>query len=264
VVVTIHDVLHLAHPEFFPGAVKHFYARGMLAGAMQKARRIIAVSHFSASELARYTKVDPAHITVVHNGVASRWFALPPFPSPRPRPYFLFVGNVKPHKNLVRMIKAFSLAGDSLPDHDLVIVGKKDGFITRDSEAFKAAAAVGSRIVFTGYLEEAALEQYVTHAEALVFPSLYEGFGLPPLEAMAAGCPVIASDIPALRESCGDAAFYCDPLSTKSIADALLSLATISNPERALIVAAGRRQAQRFTWQETARKTLAVLEETAI
>jgi len=263
VVVTIHDLLHLAHPEFFPGLRKKVYARGMLAGAVRKARRIIAVSDFTASELVRYTKADPNRITVVHNGVASRWFEPSPSPSPRPRPYFLFVGNIKPHKNLKGLIPAFSAVAEALPDHDLVIVGKKDGFITADHQAEKAAATAGNRIVFTGFLDDISLKQYVTHAEALVYPSLYEGFGLPPLEAMAAGCPVIAADIPALRESCGGAAIYCDPLCSENIGDAMRSAAMLAGAERAGLVTAGKLHAKRFTWRETARQTLAVLEEAA-
>jgi glycosyltransferase involved in cell wall biosynthesis len=263
VVVTIHDVLHLAHPEFFPGALSHVYSKGMLAGAVKLARRIIAVSDFTASELVRHTGVDRSRIRVVHNGVSSRWFIPKAGPSPHPRPYFLFVGNVKPHKNLVRLIDAFSLISDSLKDHDLVIVGKKEGLITMDREAAKAAVALGDRVIFTGYLDDATLDRYVSHAEALVYPSLYEGFGLPPLEAMAAGCPVVASDIPALRESCGSQAVFCDPLSSKSVAGALEAITMFSADERASLISAGRQRARQFSWEKTARGTMDIVEDAA-
>jgi glycosyltransferase involved in cell wall biosynthesis len=263
VVVTVHDLLHLAHPELFPGALKQLYARGMLNGAVKKARRIITVSDFSATELVRYTGVDRSRVSVVHNGVGSRWFETVRETPPRSRPYFLFVGNVKPHKNLGRLIKAFAAISEVLKDHDLVIVGKKDGFITTDREAERVATTVGGRIVFTGFLDDAVLAQYVAHAEALVYPSLYEGFGLPPLEAMAAGCPVVSSDIPALRESCGNAAVFCAPLSIKSIADALVAITECSSEERTALIEAGRARARQFTWQKTAAHTLAILNEAA-
>jgi glycosyltransferase involved in cell wall biosynthesis len=161
----------------------------------------------------------------------------------------------------VRLIEAFTLLSDTLPDHDLVIVGKKTGFITFDREAGRAAAAAGRRIVFTGFLEDSALQQYVAHAEALVYPSLYEGFGLPPLEAMAARCPAVVSDIPALRESCGKEAIYCDPYSAKDIASAMEGVATLPSRERMRLVEAAQWRARHFNWRKTARHTLAAIEE---
>jgi glycosyltransferase involved in cell wall biosynthesis len=155
------------------------------------------------------------------------------------------------------------MIADSMKDHDLVIIGKKDGLITADLEAANAAAARSSRVIFSGVLEDSELKRYVAHAKALVYPSLYEGFGLPPLEGMAAGCPVVASDIPALRESCGSEAIYCDPLSLKSIAGALEAVSMLSSDERASIVAAGKRRARSFTWEKAAMQTLTVIENAA-
>jgi glycosyltransferase involved in cell wall biosynthesis len=255
--VTVHDVLHLARPEFTGGVHRRAYAHAMFRTVRSKANAIICVSRFSADELVRLTGAKRESITVVHEGVDPSWFCLHPEACPHPRPYLLFVGNVKPHKNLGGLLKAFTLLKDDIA-HDLVIVGKREGFLTGDPGVVKQARRLGGRVHFTGYVDDELLRRYYAHAYALVFPSFYEGFGLPPLEAMASGCPVIASNVASLPEVCGDAAEYCAPGAPASIAAAIRRV--IESPElRQEMRAKGRERARRFTWERCASETQAVI-----
>jgi glycosyltransferase involved in cell wall biosynthesis len=256
-VATVHDVCHLAMPRFFGGLHKRAYARLMFAGLVRKATAIICVSRFTKDELVKHTGAPADKIIPIHNGCAGKWFTLERGRPPHPRPFLLFVGNVKPHKNLVALIKAFALVKDILP-YDLVIVGKKEGFITGDGEALHSAQALGGRVAFTGEVGDCLLEQYFVHATALVFPSLYEGFGLPPLEAMACGCPVIAAHAASMPEVCDKAAVYCDPRSVEDIADKILLVAG-SDPLRRAMSKKGRERALAFSWEKCAAQTAAVL-----
>jgi glycosyltransferase involved in cell wall biosynthesis len=158
----------------------------------------------------------------------------------------------------VGLIRAFVSVADKIP-HDLVVVGKKEGFITNEDRADAEAGFLRDRVRFTGYIDDKSLRQYFTHADVLVFPSLYEGFGLPPLEAMAAGCPVIVSDIPSLAEVCGDAALYCDPRNPAHIADTIKRL--IDNPPlQEELRERGQSRARQFTYEKCAQETVAVIE----
>lgn len=256
--VTIHDALHLARPEFVHGVHRRLYARAMFASVRRRAARVLCVSRFTADEVVRWGGVDPRRIEIVHEGVGTDWFEAVPGDSPHPRPYLLFVGNVKPHKNLVRLVEAFDLLSGE-HDLDLVIVGKREGFITGDRRVAERAARLGSRVRFTGFVPDADLRRYVRHAVALVFPSLYEGFGLPALEAMASGCPVLASRAASLPEVCGDAALYFDPLRPDDIA-AKIRLLLEDGALRRDLQGKGEERARRFTWERCARETREVID----
>lgn len=221
-IVTIHDLAHLALPQF--GRLdKRIYARIMFHGAVKKATHIVCVSHFTEKELIKYTGVNRKKITVIHPGVDKDWYKVPEEPSPYQKPYILYVGNVKPHKNLKTLIQAFKMVKDSIP-HDLVIVGKKDGFITGDHDVWQLSEALGDRVHFTGYVTRSELKQYYHHADLFVFPSLYEGFGLPPLEARAAGCKrIVCSDIPVTREIWGNRIQYFHPEDVSDLARKIMT-----------------------------------------
>lgn len=255
--VTIHDVLHLARPQYVSGLHRRFYARAMFRAVKSKAVSIICVSHFTADELVRLTGVHRDSIAVIHEGVDASWFEIEPDERPHARPFFLAVGNVKPHKNLSGLVDAFALLRDELP-HDLVIVGKREGFITGDIRVAQRAAALGDRIRFTGYLDDRTLRQYFAHADALLFPSFYEGFGLPPLEAMACGCPVIVSRTASLPEVCGDAALYCDPGNPADIAEKIRLLMSSAALQMEM-KERGIERARLFTWEACADETWTVI-----
>lgn len=257
--VTVHDLFHLAMPQLVKGIHRRLYAKIMFTSVSRKARAVICISDFTKKELLRFTGCDESKIRMVPNGVDQSWREAPTGPDPYPKPFFLFVGNIKPHKNLTNLLSAFELIKDQT-NHDLVIVGKKEGFITGDATVFARAAQLGSRVFFTGQIDQLTLIQYYKHARALVFPSLYEGFGLPPLEAMVCGCPAIVSHTASLPEVCGEACLYCDPYQPEDIGRKMLFLLNDLNLWDSLRLK-GIARAGRFTWEKCAEETWTVIQE---
>jgi glycosyltransferase involved in cell wall biosynthesis len=255
--VTIHDVLPLAMPHFVRGLHRRMAARLMFRRLARSAAGILCDSQFTASELARLTAVDAARVRTVPLGVDDAWFKDGGIGDAPNRPYFLCVGNVKPHKNLSRLIDAFVRVSGTIP-HDLVVVGRREGFGTGDSIVDSLARKAPNRVVFAGQVSNAELERYYRHATALVFPSLYEGFGLPALEAMAADCPVLASSAAALPEVCGDAALYFDPYDANDIGQKIVLLAR-DESLRSRLIAQGKGQASKFSWKRTGELTARIL-----
>jgi len=206
---TIHDVLHLAHPHLFAWP-KRVYSRILFEGAVRLSDAVATVSEFSRSEIESRLSPTPGKLTVIPNG-RDPDFAQGLGPAAPAEDYLLFVGNVKPHKNIVGAMRAFMKVGPRYPRLTLRIVGRKDGFITGDAQVAELAAALGGKVVFTGHVSDRELKEYYRDAKALVFPSLYEGFGLPILEAMSFGIPVLSSDRASMPEVGGDAILYRDP-----------------------------------------------------
>ena len=245
--VTIYDLFHLAMPDLVGGIHKSIYARLMFNAVRRKATSIITISSFTKSELLRLTGAQGhQEITPIHLGVDPSWFDIPLAQSPHPKPYILCVGNIKPHKNLGTLIKAFALIAEHFP-HDLILAGQKEGLITADTQVDLIAKGLGSRVQFTGRVDQSILQQYFAHADSLVFPSLYEGFGLPPLEAMAAGCPVICSDAGPMPEICGEAVLYFDPHNIEQLANQLERILTDAALQKNLTLQ-GHSHVKNFTW----------------
>ena len=256
-VVTVHDVAHLALADIHAGALRQLYATRMFGAVRARARAIMFDSAFTAREFSRLVG-EPTESTVIHLGVDASWGRAADEPPAHDRPYLLFVGSVKPHKNLLGLLQAFESLVERI-EHDLVIIGAHSGQRTIDTRAMTFAARLGSRVQFFEGVDDARLKRYVGGAFALVLPSLYEGFGLPALEAMAGGCPCIVSSSASLPEVCGDAALYCDPRSPDDIAAQIVRL--VRDPQlRERLVRAGRDRAAEFDWDLTADRTTAVLE----
>lgn len=220
--VTIHDVFHLAMPQFVNGLHKKLYAKFMFEIVKRKSSKIICVSNFSANELKKYIGVDDSKIIVVYAGVDQDFFLVSIGELVHNKPYLLYVGNVKPHKNLSNLIRAFLNIKDKI-NYDLIIVGKKEGFITGNCKVEELIKGNEDRIIFTGYVSDDKLKQYYKQAKLFIFPSLYEGFGSPPLEALSAGIPVIASDIPAVKEVCANMVNYFNPYDINDISLTILN-----------------------------------------
>lgn len=257
--VTIHDVLHLARPELAGQWYKRFYAKLLLKQACCHSQHILTVSEFTKRELVNLLRVDPKKVEVVHLGVTPAWFIDNQSGGIGAEPYFVYVGNVKAHKNLLGLVQAFSRICDEIP-HKLIIVGKKEGFLTGDNNIEKYAETLKGRILFTGHVEVRELQQYVAKAVAMVFPSFYEGFGLPPLEAMACGCPVIASNAASIPEVCQKAVLYVDPHDISDMASKMVLLAKEDQLRTALIVK-GIEHARSFTWARSAEKTATIIQK---
>jgi glycosyltransferase involved in cell wall biosynthesis len=254
--VTVHDVMHLALPDMFSGWGKQSYARFMFHRVRRRAQRIAFVSQFTADEFARLLGPPQSPAAVIHNGVEASHFNRD-CPRPHAKPYVLFVGNIKPNKNLRRLAEAFQRIENRVP-HDLVLVGRKDGFITGDPGLARLLEA-NPRIRLTGSVDEARLVAFYRHADVLGMPSYYEGFGLPPLEAMAAGCPVLAARAASLPEICGDAALYCDPYDIADIAGKLVELLQNRMLQDELRIR-GAARVKDFCWEKAADGYLALMD----
>ena len=248
--VTVHDVAHLALPQ--PTLARRLYARFMFSAVRRRAAIVLAVSEWTAREIEHHVGV-PRRLAVIPNGVAPRWLRRDSHPDESGAPYFLFVGSVKPHKNVNRLLDAFATVAGELPQR-LVIAGRADGMLTVDHRAVERASALGDRVQYVGAVTPGELDQLVRKCDALVLPSIHEGFGLPPLEALAAGRPVAVSALPPLEEVCGPMAEYFDPLDVPSIADALRRLAR-RVPDTEEIIECRRAWARQFDWDAAARAT---------
>jgi alpha-1,3-rhamnosyl/mannosyltransferase len=269
-VVTIHDLLHFVHPEYMRSRTRAAWAGVLLRGSISRAAALIAVSEATRLDLERRLDVDPERITVVAEGVASRF--APPSPEAvaafRARhrlaaPFVLYVGLLRPHKNLVRLVAAFDRAREGLAgDLQLVLWGRRDRRypeIERQIAARRLEARV--RILDTRLPDDDMPLLYAA-AHGFVLPSLHEGFGLPPLEAMACGTPVLAANAGALPEVLGDAALFVSPEDVAGLAHGLVRLVN----DAALRDALRRRglvRARGFTWSGAAQRTQAVYESVA-
>jgi glycosyltransferase involved in cell wall biosynthesis len=221
--VTVHDMSHRVVAEIVGNTRKRMYAQTMYRALRKRASLIFTVSDFSKAEFLRLTRGPrDDNILMTYLGISPEWYGAAELPPVRRRPYFIHVGNIKPYKNLGRLVEAFLSVRDRVP-HDLVIVGQSEGLITGESaEFFERVQAAGERIHLTGFVSHQELLSLVGLAQALIMPSLYEGFGLPPVEAMAAGVPVSVARAASLPEVFGDAALYFDPLRVEDIAEKLV------------------------------------------
>jgi glycosyltransferase involved in cell wall biosynthesis len=254
-VVTAHDVLHHDLPELFPREQQR-YRRWTYDGAARRARAVIAVSGFTRDRLVERVGVAPERVVVVPPGIDHDRFQpngegdeqllaqLPPLP----RRFLIYPANLWHHKNHEALLRGLAAADDS--DIRLVLTGHVYG---RLRGLLERAGELGlqERVLHLGYVPDAALPALYRRATGMVFPSLYEGFGLPPLEAMACGCPVASSMRGALAETCGDAALAFDPDEPGSVA-AAIDAAAADDDVRVRLRAAGLRQAARFTWRGSA------------
>jgi glycosyltransferase involved in cell wall biosynthesis len=252
-VVTIHDmgleVLRDSHP-----LAKRLYTKRLVPHVARKARFIITNSEHSKWEIVRYLGIAENRIRVTPLAASLEFTPVAVNPT---TPYFLYVGNLEPRKNLVRLIQAY--AGLPRKDHDLVIVGAR---WYRGSAAEDAVRGLGlsAKVRFLGYVDRKELPALFSGATAVVYPSLLEGFGLPVLEAMACGAPVITSNNSALREVAGDAAVLVNPLNVRELTEAMAQFAE-DEPLRREFSLRGLSRAAEFSWDTTARLTLQVYEE---
>ena len=255
--LTIHDIAPLALPEILSNALKRDYARLLIQRSVAHASAILCASAFTAAELRRHLQTPAEKLTVAHLGLDSTWpSAAQPHREPDSVPYLLFVGNVKPNKNLILLLKAFEKVQTRLP-HRLILAGRMRGFSSNDEPALRFAATLGDRVRFTDEISDTELIALYTGATALVFPSLYEGFGLPLLEAMRLGCPCISSNAASLPEIGGDAALYFDPKSVDSLVECLLQVT--DQPLMQTLRIAGQARATHFSFEQCAIQTAAVL-----
>ncbi len=262
-VVTIHDLIHLRR-DYLPGRAARAYARCMIRRSYERATRVITVSEAVRAELLHTFGGEAERVVVVPNGIDERFFAPVGEPSlaqlraqrALPAHFVVYAGNVKPHKNLERLIDAMAVLASRGESVDLVLAGAPREKCAPLLER-AAQKGIGARVHALGWLAHHELRALFHTARAFVFPSLVEGFGLPPLEAMASGLPVVASNVPALLEVCGGAARHVDPLDVDSIAAGVSAVLT-DERLRGDLSTRGIERARSFSRLDQARKTLAV------
>lgn len=265
-VVTIHDLSFLLFPEYFSRSFGAYY-RNIIPKIVKQAAALITDSESSREDLITHLGVAPEKVTAIHLGVSadfrqrvkkddlaavSRRHGLPP-------KFFLSVSSLEPRKNLANLVKAYRLlSDDTTAEHKLVLVGAGNRLFSDPGLAEVISRLPAGSVVTPGYIPDEDLPSVYRMATALVFPSLYEGFGLPVLEAMAASTPVITSNRSSLPEVAGSAAALIDPENIEEIAAAMELLAGDSGT-RNLLIERGKKRAAAFTWEKTAAETLRVL-----
>ena len=254
-IVTIHDLAFWRHPEWFSRKFAVFY-RLMIPRIARSAAKVITDSEFSKSEILDLIDIDKSAVQVIHCAVDERFSpAADKGESNERGKYILAVSSLDPRKNFKTVIEAFNRL--DRPNIKLVIVGASH-------QVFASAVDFDSlldddRIEFTGYISDDELVDLYRKAELFVYPSLYEGFGLPPLEAMACGCPCVISDSGSLPEVGGDATLYCDPNNVADLADKI-AIVLEDSDLRATLRQKGLAQATRFSWDRAAEEYLRIIE----
>lgn len=265
-VTIVHDVAFLRHPLHLIPRFRRFYEKWMPL-FINEADHIITVSEFSKRELISGYNLSPEKISVVYNGVSSAFQPISEEARKETRqkyfdghPYFLYLGSIHPRKNILTLIRAFEkLKSDSKSNYHLVIAGRPSWYT---KEVFKAVdnSHVSDEIHLTGFVEADAARKLIASAHALVYPSRYEGFGLPVVEAMASGTPVICSNVASLPEVAGNAALFFDPGEVDQLAEHLCTISSDENLRQQLI-SLGHQHVKMFSWEKAADEMYAILEK---
>jgi glycosyltransferase involved in cell wall biosynthesis len=261
-ITTIHDISFRRHPRWFP--LKHALLLNLLVPlAIQQAGRVLTCSEYTRREMIALYGTEEQKIVVTPYAADPIYRPLPDDEARQAvrerfnlrHPYILSVGVLQPRKNLPRLVEAYARIAREVPQH-LVLVGK-EGWAFEALQRRVAGSGVASRIHFTGYVADADLPPLYAAADLFVYPSLYEGFGLPPLESMACGTPVVTSNSTSLPEVVGDAAVTVDPRDVTALATAIAEVLT-SPGRRDQLIEAGLVRARQFSWERTAAETVAV------
>jgi glycosyltransferase involved in cell wall biosynthesis len=253
--VTVHDLIHFKFSHLFKPAVRIEAGKFFMRQVRKKAAIVFAVSHNTKNDLQEMFSFEESRIKVIYNGIAKIFYRQEPLPSVFDFPYLLYTGNLKPHKNLPVLIEAFSLIKDRFPDFRLVLAG-----VLPDRPFMRALTHLGiaDRVVTKGYLAQQDLIRFIDGAEFFVFPSLYEGFGFPPLEAMARKKAVISSPGGSLKEILGDNALYFSPDSAEELAEKITIF--IENERiKKDYESRGFAHSSNFRWEKTLQEYISVL-----
>lgn len=255
-VVSVHDMSLTRTPEHHT-LRKRALTASLVPRVARQARLVLTPSESTSRDVVEDLGISPERVVAIPYAAAEMFRPVPEAPrDPRlPFPYLLFVSTIEPRKNLVRLLNAFAAVSPGIPEVRLVLAGQR-GWKCEEIYARADAPDLRDRVVFLDYVPEESLPALYTHALASLYPSLFEGFGFPVVEAMACGAPVLTSNTTSLAEIGTGAALMVDPLDTAAIADGIRVLAT-QPQERARLRALGLERAASFSWSETGRRTLA-------
>jgi len=259
-IVTVHDLIRFCF-DFAKETVAEKILLKLDIRGIKRASHIIAVSQHTKNDLIGYLKIPEDRISVIYNGTDHSIFK-PYNVKFFDKPYILYVGSERPRKNLDRLIEAFAILMRDFPELILVKIGAAGR-----SEEYRRATmrkldslGITEHVIFIDYLSELDLAYYYSSAALLAYPSLYEGFGFPPLEAMACGCPVVTSNVSSLPEVVGEAGIMVNPYDTSRLAQAMREVLTNSQL-RDYMVRKGLEQSKKFSWERTAEQTQEVYDE---
>jgi glycosyltransferase involved in cell wall biosynthesis len=270
---TVYDMYHLAHFDklSFP---QKLYAKLVIDHTLRKVDKVFTISEFTKNEIIKYfPKVDSEKLEVIQIGVDTDFFRPEPDLSKidtlkskyhLPDKYVLFVGNLKHNKNAIALVKAMQAleTRKQLHEHKLVITGKKDGFRIGDNEVvdYIITHKLEHLVHFTGFVDDLDLPVLYSAASLFVFPSIYEGFGLPPLEAISCGCPVVCSSMASMPEVCGESVFYFDPQQEESLVSILADLLNNEDLKRSKANYA-KQWIEQYDWSITAEKHIKLIND---
>ena len=265
-ILSIHDLSLLLHPETHESRLVR-RARYRLPLMARWATKIITATEFIKKEVAEHLKIDPEKIAVTPYAPRNNFRPLEQCDTEQTRlrlgvedRFILFVGTIEPRKNLITLLRAFA---EILKNTDLrpqLVIAGQEGWLVGETLNYVHSESLSDRIKFTGYITDQELRALYSSCAVCVYPSLYEGFGLPPLEAMACGAPVITSDVPSLAETVGQAALLVAPTDVQKLAQGIVCMLR-DEEQRAYFSRAGLERASQFTWERTAQLTLDVYRE---
>lgn len=267
-VITVNDMLPFVFPQLHPGTYSNFI-RMSLPPAMAKADKIITYSQAVKKDIQNICHIPEEKIEVIYLGLEPRHKIITDLDRIEavkckyglPDRFVLFIGTLEPRKNVTRLIIAFSKSKEIRATHKLVLAGQEGWLSESIFETVRNSGLAGD-VIFTGYIQEDDLPSLYNAADLFVFPTLYEGFGLPLLEAMACGIPIVASNTSSIPEIVGDAALLVDPYSVEDIARGM-ERALLDSNLRAMLVQKGLERVKQFSWQTTSEKTLKVYQQVA-
>jgi glycosyltransferase involved in cell wall biosynthesis len=263
---TIHDLTTIRYdnpaknPLVFKA--KQQVYKQVIKQVAKNSARIITPSEFVKNDVVQFTNTNPAKVTVTHEAAERMNAPAKPYPRLADKRFIMYVGRATPHKNLARLVEAYAVLRAKYPDLYLVLAGKTDSNYKRVG-ALVSAKRLADRVIFTDYIDEGELRWLYQNTTAYVFPSLSEGFGLPGLEAMVHGAPVVSSNATCLPEIYGEAAHYFDPLVTYDIAQKISNV--LSSPHlRNQLIKKGHSQAAKYSWPKMAAQTLQIYNQLLI
>ena len=263
-VVNVHDLIHIVYPEYLPSKFALLYAKFMIGSACKKAKRVITISEYTKKDIIKYFQTESKKISITYLAAGDIFKPSSIIAEDMKKKYgkyFLYVGAIRPHKNILFLLESFiKLKKEKNILHKLVLIGK--GKIPYINHVRKKISdySLQNDVLIIEEIKQEELVSFYCGADIFLFPSLYEGFGLPPLEAMSCGCPVISSNTSSLPEVVGDACILVDPNNMKNFTDSIYNVIINENLKKELIKK-GFERLKLFSWEKTAKETVNIYKE---